>query len=104
MASINARDYQKAHLVDEIGLEERPIDVAASFKQQGANPKVLAKLVYGCSEVNRRVSRNDLGNSFVPEHGQVVVWNSLAHGTDEVITAQVAARPQQLASISTETA
>jgi len=33
MASINARDNQEAHLIDEAGLEEGPVDMAASFEQ-----------------------------------------------------------------------
>ena len=30
MASIDARDNQEAHVIDEIGLEEGPVNVAAS--------------------------------------------------------------------------
>jgi hypothetical protein len=33
VASIDARDNQEAHLIDEIGLEERPVNVAASFEK-----------------------------------------------------------------------
>ena len=33
VASIDARDNQEAHLIDEIGLEEGPVNVAASFKK-----------------------------------------------------------------------
>jgi hypothetical protein len=31
--SIDARDNQEAYLIDEIGLEERPINAAASFEK-----------------------------------------------------------------------
>jgi hypothetical protein len=33
VASIDARDNQEAHLIDEISLEERPVNAAASFKK-----------------------------------------------------------------------
>jgi hypothetical protein len=32
VASIDARDKQEAHLIDETGLEEGPVDVATSFE------------------------------------------------------------------------
>ena len=52
MASIDARDKQEAYLVNETGLEESPVDVAAPFEQQSADSKVVAELVYGIGEVN----------------------------------------------------
>jgi hypothetical protein len=33
VASIDARDNQKAHLINQIGLQEGAVDVAASFEQ-----------------------------------------------------------------------
>jgi hypothetical protein len=32
VASIDARDKQEAHLIDETDLEEGPVDVATSFE------------------------------------------------------------------------
>jgi hypothetical protein len=39
VASIDARDNQEAHLIDEISLQEGPVDVAASAALNGTKVK-----------------------------------------------------------------
>jgi len=46
---VDPRDDQEAHLIDETGIEERTIDVAASFEEQRSNPEVLAQQAHGSS-------------------------------------------------------
>jgi hypothetical protein len=75
VASIGARDNQEAHLIDEIGLEEGPVNVAASLEKQSADSEVLSEPVHGISEVDRRISGDDVGDSLLPEHGQVALWD-----------------------------
>ena len=45
--------------------------MAPAFEQQGADAEVLAQLIDGFGEVDRRLSHNDIGDSFLPEQGQV---------------------------------
>jgi len=40
---VDARHEQYAHFVDETGLEECAVDMAAAFEQQAANSKMLAR-------------------------------------------------------------
>ena len=58
MASIDARDNQEAHLIDEIGLEERPVNAAASFEKKSADSELLSELVHGISEIDRETGKN----------------------------------------------
>jgi len=53
---VDPRDDQEAHLIDETGIEERTIDVAASFEEQRSNPEVLAQQAHGSHEVDRGLS------------------------------------------------
>jgi len=104
VASIYARDKQEAHLINETGLEEGPVDVAASFEQQGADSEVLSELVYGVSEVEGGLAGDDVGDSLLPEHGQIVLWGLFTDHTDEVVAVEITSGHRSLPSVSTEMA
>src|SRR5260221_14125009 len=97
VASVDAGHQKEADLIDEIGLEKSSVDMATAFEQQRADAEVLAELIDGFGEVDRGLSGNDVGNSFLPEHGQVVSRHSLADDADKMIAVEIAARPLQLA-------
>jgi hypothetical protein len=67
MASVNAGNDQKAHFIDEVGLQECTVDVTAAFDQQTTNPEVLTAQAHSLSEVNRGRTGNDVGDAFVPQ-------------------------------------
>src|SRR5260221_684091 len=71
--------------------------MATAFEQQRADAEVLAELIDGLGEVDRGLAGDDVGNSFLPEHGQVVSRHSLADDADKMIAVEIAARPSQLA-------
>jgi hypothetical protein len=54
---------------------------------------VLSELVYGISEIDRGLSGDDVGDSLLPEHSQVVLWDLFTHHTDEVIGTEVTVWP-----------
>ena len=74
-------------------MKESPVNVAAAFEQQGADAEVLAQLIDGFGEVDRRLSHNDIGDSFLPERGRVVSGHSFADDADKMIAVEITARP-----------
>jgi hypothetical protein len=74
-------------------LKESRVDVAAAFQQQGTDAEVLAQLIDGFGQVDRRLSRDNVGDPFLPEYGQVVSGRSFAEDADKMIAVEITARP-----------
>jgi len=58
---------------------------------------MLSELIYRVGEDDRGLARDDVGDSLLPEHGQVVLRGLFTHHTDEVIAVEIPASPPQLA-------
>jgi hypothetical protein len=43
MATVNAGDQKQTNLIDKVGLEERPINMAPAFEQQRFDSEMLAQ-------------------------------------------------------------
>jgi hypothetical protein len=54
---------------------------------------VLFEPVHGISEIDRGLSGNDIGDSLLPEHGQVVLWDLFTHHADKVIAIEITVWP-----------
>lgn len=50
-----------------------------------------SELVYGIGEIDRGLSGNDVGDSLLPEHGQIVLRGLFTHHTDEVVAVEIPA-------------
>jgi hypothetical protein len=65
---------------------------------------VLSEPVHGIREIDRGLSGDDIGDSLLPEHGEVVLWDLFTHHADEVIAIEITVWPVSLPSVSTEMA
>ena len=53
----------------------------------------VAQLIDGFGQVDRRLSRDNVGDPFLPEYGQVVSGRSFAEDVDKMIAVEITARP-----------